>query len=146
MGDDDDDDTQRDDQSSSTKKKAAVEERRETLCRHNHQLQYKIQHTLTNRNTSTHTRYQATMGEYGTAQQNAAYTLKSYALNLASYMLFAWPFVAYFSYETPYASILAVVAVIVLLIPPMGWKRPHPYSDQPGNRTAKGGPPTKKAE
>jgi len=75
-------------------------------------------------------------------EQAAAYTLKSYALNLASMMVFAWPFVAYFSYETPYAPILAVVTVAVLLTPPAGWKRPHPYSDQPNNRTARGGPPT----
>jgi len=85
---------------------------------------------------------------------------KSIAINLASLLLFVLPFALYYckveeerqqegEEETTikvlvktngyYASIGVVVAAfaVAVLLPPVGWKRPHPYSDMPANRPAK---------
>jgi hypothetical protein len=64
----------------------------------------------------------------------AAHNLKSIVLNIITIMVFVWPFIAYFKPEVTYAPVLGGAAVIALLVPPMGWKRPHPYSDMPSNR------------
>ena len=61
---------------------------------------------------------------------------KSVALNIASILLFLLSFVAYFYYEYIRQAAIAVVVsfLIAYVTPPMGWRRPHPYSDDPNNR------------
>jgi hypothetical protein len=61
--------------------------------------------------------------------------MKSLALNLASILVFILPFVAYFYSEHLQTAILVVAGSMVLsfLVPPVGWRRPHPYSDDPNN-------------
>ena len=65
----------------------------------------------------------------------AGHDLKSLALNLASTLLILLPFAMYFYSEYNQASIGAVVGSLLLslLVPPVGWRRPHPYSDDPSN-------------
>lgn len=64
---------------------------------------------------------------------------KSVAINLASFMLFLVPFVAYLYAEhfRNYALAVAACFACAYLLAPMGWKRPHPYSDMPENRPKK---------
>ena len=61
--------------------------------------------------------------------------IKSVLLNIASALLFLLPFVVYFASEYAQEGVLAVVIsfAIAFLAPPWGWKRPHPYSDNPKN-------------
>ena len=62
--------------------------------------------------------------------------IKSLALNLATSLLFFLPFALYFGEEEKYQLYCAVVVgglVLSLLVPPVGWMRPHPYTDMPGN-------------
>jgi hypothetical protein len=63
--------------------------------------------------------------------------IKSVLLNIASTLLFLLPFVAYFASEYVQEAMLAVGGSfgIAFLAPPWGWKRPHPYSDNPKNVT-----------
>lgn len=62
--------------------------------------------------------------------------IKSLAINLASLLLFVLPFAAYFDRDhwKIYSGVVAVSMVLALLTPPMGWLRPHPYSDFPNNK------------
>ena len=57
---------------------------------------------------------------------------------MASSVLFLLPIGAYFDGErlTMYASIVAGTVLIALLYPPVGYMRPHPYSDFDYNRPA----------
>lgn len=66
---------------------------------------------------------------------SAGHDMKSLALNFFSTVLFILPFVAYFYTERLQEAIIVVAAslVIALLVPPIGWRRPHPYSDDPNN-------------
>jgi len=60
---------------------------------------------------------------------------KSLLINLFSTLLFLLPFACYLDQpNTKYycGGVVASVA-IAYLVPPMGWKRPHPYSDMPDN-------------
>lgn len=61
---------------------------------------------------------------------------KSIVLNLASFFLFILPFGAYFDTERLpiYGGAVVGMFAIALLAPPIGWWRPHPYSDFPHNR------------
>jgi hypothetical protein len=61
--------------------------------------------------------------------------MKSLALNLATTLLFFLPIVAYFYSEHAQTATLVVVGSLMLslLVPPIGWRRPHPYSDDPTN-------------
>jgi len=61
--------------------------------------------------------------------------MKSLALNLASTLLFILPIVAYLYTEHLVEAISVVGGSILLslLVPPIGWRRPHPYSDDPTN-------------
>eukprot|EP00980_Cylindrotheca_fusiformis_P007579 scaffold1580_cov116-Cylindrotheca_fusiformis.AAC.14 len=61
--------------------------------------------------------------------------VKSLALNLASVLLILVPFVAYFFSEIlqTWAAVVAASFVVAVLLPPFGWRRPHPYSDDPSN-------------
>jgi hypothetical protein len=60
---------------------------------------------------------------------------KSLALNLATLLLFLLPFGLYFDAENSQLYIAVVVACLLfsLIVPPVGWMRPHPYTDKPGN-------------
>mmetsp|Transcript_22877 Transcript_22877/g.52970 ORF Transcript_22877/g.52970 Transcript_22877/m.52970 type:complete len:220 (-) Transcript_22877:1353-2012(-) len=63
---------------------------------------------------------------------------KSMAINLASLVFFLVPFVLYFS-ETDiqrqvYGGVVALCFLVAYILPPLGWRRPHPYSDDPSNR------------
>lgn len=61
---------------------------------------------------------------------------KSLAINLATILVFFLPFALYFGERERYAYYFSVVAgflVIALVVPPVGWMRPHPYTDIPGN-------------
>jgi hypothetical protein len=61
--------------------------------------------------------------------------IKSLGINFASMMLFFLPMVIYVYRDLTKASIAATLAsfAVAYLIPPVGWKRPHPYSDNPNN-------------
>jgi hypothetical protein len=58
------------------------------------------------------------------------------AINVASTLLFVLPFVAYFSRENAvkFAAVVGASFLLAFVAPPVGWKRPHPYSDDPNNR------------
>ena len=67
------------------------------------------------------------------------YSVKSFGLNAATTLLFLTPFLLYFFghftvNEMPGTRIIGIANVVMLaiawFIPPRGWKRPHPYSDQ----------------
>eukprot|EP00523_Entomoneis_sp_CCMP467_P000856 CAMPEP_0168751660 /NCGR_PEP_ID=MMETSP0724-20121128/17953_1 /TAXON_ID=265536 /ORGANISM="Amphiprora sp., Strain CCMP467" /LENGTH=78 /DNA_ID=CAMNT_0008799821 /DNA_START=59 /DNA_END=295 /DNA_ORIENTATION=- len=62
--------------------------------------------------------------------------IKSILINIASALLFILPVAAYFYMEHAKEMIAGVAASFALayIAPPMGWMRPHPYSDMPGNR------------
>mmetsp|Transcript_23005 Transcript_23005/g.40494 ORF Transcript_23005/g.40494 Transcript_23005/m.40494 type:complete len:82 (+) Transcript_23005:384-629(+) len=68
-------------------------------------------------------------------QYHSGLDLKSLALNFASALLFVLPLAMYFYPEFIQKEIAVVVMsfVVAVLVPPMGWMRPHPYSDMPGN-------------
>lgn len=62
--------------------------------------------------------------------------IKSLTLNLATLMFFIIPFVIYLNPpETTRKYLFAVAGIlsIVFLIPPLGFYRPHPYTDWDGN-------------
>lgn len=60
---------------------------------------------------------------------------KSIVINLATMFLFVLPFLAYFDRENgiKYCQYVAGSMVLAFLVPPVGWMRPHPYTDKPGN-------------
>jgi len=60
------------------------------------------------------------------------HSLKSFGLNVAASLLFATPFLIHFYGHLLMAILGANAATLafVWLLPPRGWKRPHPYSDQ----------------
>ncbi|GKY90409.1 hypothetical protein MPSEU_000014800 [Mayamaea pseudoterrestris] len=65
--------------------------------------------------------------------------IKSITLNIASFLVFIFPIGCYF-YAAHFKLMLFVVALWLLaayLAPPVGFLRPHPYSDIPANRTKK---------
>mmetsp|Transcript_12673 Transcript_12673/g.28087 ORF Transcript_12673/g.28087 Transcript_12673/m.28087 type:complete len:80 (-) Transcript_12673:280-519(-) len=60
---------------------------------------------------------------------------KSIAINLATIFLFLLPFLAYFDRDNSmnYVKGVGGAFLVALLVPPIGWMRPHPYTDTPGN-------------
>lgn len=40
-----------------------------------------------------------------------------------------------YEYMYYYLGITGILYILSYILPPMGWKRPHPYSDMPSNRT-----------
>jgi hypothetical protein len=62
--------------------------------------------------------------------------IKSVTLNMASTLLLVLPFACYAKREQCwlYIGVVAISFMIAFLLPPVGWKRPHPYSDMPENR------------
>lgn len=87
---------------------------------------------LTRDNSVVLPHLQQTNGQ--STEQLAAHNLKSILLNVLSCLVFAWPFVAYLAPNLKYWPWVAGGAFVALSMPPMGWKRPHPYSDMPDNR------------
>jgi hypothetical protein len=66
----------------------------------------------------------------------AGHDVKSLMLNFASCLLLILPLAMFFYPQFIKEEIGAVVVsmILALLAPPVGWMRPHPYSDKPGNR------------
>lgn len=62
--------------------------------------------------------------------------IKSVTINMASTLLLVLPFACYAKREQCrlYIGVVALSFLIAVLLPPVGWKRPHPYSDMPENR------------
>jgi hypothetical protein len=62
--------------------------------------------------------------------------IKSLLINLASILLLILPVVAYLDRENAvkYAAGVGGSFLVAFIAPPLGWKRPHPYSDNPANR------------
>ena len=58
-------------------------------------------------------------------------------INIASILFFILPFgiIFYREHSLPLTGIVVFVYAIGYVLPPVGWKRPHPYSDIPANRT-----------
>jgi 4-hydroxybenzoate polyprenyltransferase len=61
---------------------------------------------------------------------------KSVAINFSSALLIVLPAACYLQRERCwwYVGAVALAMAIAFALPPVGWKRPHPYSDMPGNR------------
>mmetsp|Transcript_240 Transcript_240/g.394 ORF Transcript_240/g.394 Transcript_240/m.394 type:complete len:80 (+) Transcript_240:185-424(+) len=61
---------------------------------------------------------------------------KSLAINLATILLFLLPFAVYLDEELTwrYVAIVGGAFAFTLIVPPVGWTRPHPYSDWPRNK------------
>mmetsp|Transcript_27738 Transcript_27738/g.39002 ORF Transcript_27738/g.39002 Transcript_27738/m.39002 type:complete len:82 (+) Transcript_27738:173-418(+) len=61
--------------------------------------------------------------------------MKSIAINIFSILLFILPIVSYIYQENVRQFCAGVLGAffIAFLLPPVGWKRPHPYSDMPDN-------------
>ena len=59
---------------------------------------------------------------------------KSLAINLATTVFFILPFLAYFDQKNlwSYVALVSILFVVAFIVPPIGWLRPHPYSDFPG--------------
>eukprot|EP00522_Entomoneis_paludosa_P003087 CAMPEP_0172475242 /NCGR_PEP_ID=MMETSP1065-20121228/69768_1 /TAXON_ID=265537 /ORGANISM="Amphiprora paludosa, Strain CCMP125" /LENGTH=78 /DNA_ID=CAMNT_0013233439 /DNA_START=88 /DNA_END=324 /DNA_ORIENTATION=+ len=62
--------------------------------------------------------------------------LKSILINIATILLFILPVASYIYIDHAKEMIAGVAGSFILafIAPPMGWMRPHPYSDMPGNR------------
>lgn len=69
-------------------------------------------------------------------EYHQGHDVKSLALNLATFLLFVLPFALYLGKEEDMMMYCAVVVgglLFSLIVPPIGWMRPHPYTDMPGN-------------
>mmetsp|Transcript_37736 Transcript_37736/g.69709 ORF Transcript_37736/g.69709 Transcript_37736/m.69709 type:complete len:81 (+) Transcript_37736:174-416(+) len=69
-------------------------------------------------------------------KQDTGRDLKSLALNLATILFFFLPIVCYLDRPNAwnYVGISGAAIVLSILVPPVGWLRPHPYSDFPNNK------------
>jgi len=65
--------------------------------------------------------------------------LKSVLLNLASALLILLPVACYLyaQHTKIFLALVGVIFVLAYVAQPVGWKRPHPYSDDPNNRPKK---------
>ena len=66
--------------------------------------------------------------------------IKSLLINLATTLLFFLPFALYYDIQqqqsenvTLYCAVVAGGLLVAVITPPVGWMRPHPYSDMEGN-------------
>lgn len=69
-------------------------------------------------------------------QYHQGLDIKSLAINLATLLLFILPFALYFGEEEKakvYVGVVVAGLLLSLIVPPIGWMRPHPYTDLPGN-------------
>lgn len=66
---------------------------------------------------------------------HSGHDIKSLGINVASLFLFFLPIACYLFRSVCREMCLATLAsfVVAYLLPPVGWKRPHPYSDMPDN-------------
>lgn len=66
----------------------------------------------------------------------AGHDIKSLGINVASLCLFFLPIACYLFRDLckEFCIVTGVSFVVAYLLPPVGWKRPHPYSDEPNNR------------
>mmetsp|Transcript_4723 Transcript_4723/g.12020 ORF Transcript_4723/g.12020 Transcript_4723/m.12020 type:complete len:90 (+) Transcript_4723:739-1008(+) len=66
----------------------------------------------------------------------AGHDAKSLALNLFYIVLFLLPIgmYCYPEYIQKQIGVVLVACLVSFVVPPVGWKRPHPYSDMPANR------------
>jgi hypothetical protein len=98
-------------------------------------------------------RYFATFSQYKSISFTSVLThaagtdIKSVLLNVSSISFFILPFIIYylskrqeadlpFSVTVGYSGAVAVAILlyaVAYITPPMGWRRPHPYSDDPTN-------------
>ena len=60
---------------------------------------------------------------------------KSIVINIATTFLFLLPFLSYFDRGNSMNYVKGVAAsfAVAFIDPPVGWMRPHPYTDKPGN-------------
>lgn len=60
---------------------------------------------------------------------------KSIVINIATTFLFLLPFLSYFDRGNSMNYVKGVAAsfAVAFIVPPVGWMRPHPYTDKPGN-------------
>ena len=65
--------------------------------------------------------------------------MKSIALNISMFLAFLFPIGCYFYPQNIYIMLMIVALWLLaaFVTPPMGFLRPHPYSDMPSNRTKK---------
>jgi hypothetical protein len=98
-----------------------------------------------------HNRYFATISQYisftSVLTHAAGTDIKSVLLNVSSISFFILPVIIYylskqqeadlpFSVTVGYSGTVAVAILlyaVAYITPPMGWRRPHPYSDDPTN-------------
>lgn len=69
-------------------------------------------------------------------QYHQGHDVKSLVINLATGLLFFLPFALYFGEEEKarlYVGVVVAALLCSLIVPPIGWMRPHPYTDLPGN-------------
>jgi len=61
--------------------------------------------------------------------------IKSIFINFSSFVLIVLPVACYVYQDYAKHLVAGVVAsfAVAFLLPPSGWKRPHPYSDNPNN-------------
>lgn len=72
---------------------------------------------------------------WSTYRITAGTDLKSVLLNISSILFFVFPFFWYARPALGYHGIGACIGFyfIAYMMPPIGWRRPHPYSDDPTN-------------
>mmetsp|Transcript_18777 Transcript_18777/g.33978 ORF Transcript_18777/g.33978 Transcript_18777/m.33978 type:complete len:84 (+) Transcript_18777:179-430(+) len=69
-------------------------------------------------------------------QYHQGHDIKSLVINLATILLFLLPFALYFGEAEKakvYVGVVVAGFLVCLVVPPIGWMRPHPYTDLPGN-------------
>lgn len=70
-------------------------------------------------------------------QHNTGHDIKSLAINLFTFLLFMLPFALYLDGEKNgynYVYVVAGTMALMYIIPPVGWLRPHVYSDFENNK------------
>jgi hypothetical protein len=71
-----------------------------------------------------------------TSTARTQHDTKSIAINVATTLLIFLP-VPLYMYTDYYKELIGATLmsfVVCFTLPPLGWKRPHPYSDDPNNR------------
>mmetsp|Transcript_12384 Transcript_12384/g.21455 ORF Transcript_12384/g.21455 Transcript_12384/m.21455 type:complete len:85 (+) Transcript_12384:199-453(+) len=69
-------------------------------------------------------------------QYHQGHDIKSLMINFATILLFLLPFALYYGEQEKaqlYCGVVVGSLLLSLIVPPVGWMRPHPYTDMPGN-------------